>query len=165
MSGENPNYNIIEIGQNTEESPGDLRKLDVFQTLVRNHWLMVMWKIWKGVNNNNTAGGGETDYSDHKQYRQHKHQQNKNNQEKMWKKTPTAWWFPATNKRNLIWENLDIAKKGRLWKRNWISSDSSTKQWHKDKLCQSKYIQDAKKKKTTKNCKCRLCHEMKRLII
>ena len=26
-SGDHPNYNIIENGQNTEESPGDLRRL------------------------------------------------------------------------------------------------------------------------------------------
>ena len=34
-SGEHPNYCIIEIGQNTEKSPGDLRILAVTQTLVR----------------------------------------------------------------------------------------------------------------------------------
>ncbi len=28
-SGENPNYSIIEIVQNTEKSPGDLRRLAV----------------------------------------------------------------------------------------------------------------------------------------
>ena len=25
--GDHPNYNIVEIGQNTEKSPGDLRRL------------------------------------------------------------------------------------------------------------------------------------------
>ena len=40
--------------------------------------------------------------------------------------------FQATNKQNLTRENLDMAKKGKLLKRNWISSDSSTKQWNKD---------------------------------
>ena len=28
MSGDHPNYSIIEIGQNTEKSPRDLRRLD-----------------------------------------------------------------------------------------------------------------------------------------
>ena len=27
MSGDHPNYSIVEIGQNTEKSPGDLRRL------------------------------------------------------------------------------------------------------------------------------------------
>ena len=30
--GDCPNYNIIEIGQNTEKSPGDLRRLVIAQT-------------------------------------------------------------------------------------------------------------------------------------
>ena len=29
MSGDNPNYNIIEIGQNTEKSLGDLKRFAV----------------------------------------------------------------------------------------------------------------------------------------
>ena len=32
-----PNYSIVEIGQNTENSPGDLRRLTVTQTPVENH--------------------------------------------------------------------------------------------------------------------------------
>ena len=32
-----PYYSIVEIGQNTEKSPGDLRKLAVTQTPVGNH--------------------------------------------------------------------------------------------------------------------------------
>ncbi len=31
-SGNHPNYSIIKIGQNTEKSPGDLRRLAVTQT-------------------------------------------------------------------------------------------------------------------------------------
>ena len=31
-SGDHPNYSIIKIGQNTEKSPGDLRRLTVTQT-------------------------------------------------------------------------------------------------------------------------------------
>ena len=34
-----PNYCIIEIGQNTEKSPGDLRRLAVAQTSVKEHQL------------------------------------------------------------------------------------------------------------------------------
>ena len=36
-SGDHPNYSIVEIGQNTEKSPGDLRILDVTQTPVKDH--------------------------------------------------------------------------------------------------------------------------------
>ena len=43
-SGDHLNYNIIENGQNTETSPGDLRRLPVFQTPVKNHQLKLMWK-------------------------------------------------------------------------------------------------------------------------
>ena len=47
MSTDNPNYGIVEIGQNTEKSPGDLRRLAVTQTLIRNHWLTLVWKTLK----------------------------------------------------------------------------------------------------------------------
>ena len=36
-SGNNPNYSIVEIGQNTEKSPGYLRRLGVTQTQVKDH--------------------------------------------------------------------------------------------------------------------------------
>ena len=35
MSGDHPSYGIIEIGQNTEKSPGDMMKLAVTQTSVK----------------------------------------------------------------------------------------------------------------------------------
>ena len=35
---------IVENGQNTEKSPGDLRRLAVTQTPVKDHQLMLMWK-------------------------------------------------------------------------------------------------------------------------
>ena len=35
--GHNPNYCIIEIDQNTEKSPGDLRRLVVAQISVKDH--------------------------------------------------------------------------------------------------------------------------------
>ena len=38
-SGDHPEYSIVEIGQNTEKSLGDLRKLAVIQSLVINHRL------------------------------------------------------------------------------------------------------------------------------
>ena len=41
-SGNNPNYSIAEIGQNTEKSPGNLRKLAVTQTPVKDHQLTLM---------------------------------------------------------------------------------------------------------------------------
>ena len=44
-SGDHPNYYIIEIGQNTEKSPGDLRRLAVIQNSVKDHQLTLMWKL------------------------------------------------------------------------------------------------------------------------
>ena len=44
-SGDHSNYSIIEIGQNTEKSPGDLRRLAVTQTSVKDHQLTLMWKL------------------------------------------------------------------------------------------------------------------------
>ena len=38
-SGDHPNYSITEIGQDTEKSPGDLRKLTVTHTPVKDHQL------------------------------------------------------------------------------------------------------------------------------
>ena len=42
MIGDHPNYSIVEIGQNAEKSPGDLRRLVVIQTPVKNHQLTMM---------------------------------------------------------------------------------------------------------------------------
>ena len=50
---DHPNYCIIEIGQNTEKSPGDLWRLVVTQTPVRNLQLTLVWKNLKGGNNSN----------------------------------------------------------------------------------------------------------------
>ena len=49
MIGDNPNYSFIKIGQNTEKSPGDLRKLAVTQTPVRKHPLTLVFKTLKSV--------------------------------------------------------------------------------------------------------------------
>ena len=43
-SGDHPNYYIFENGQNTEKSPGDMKRLSVTQTPVKNHLLTLMWK-------------------------------------------------------------------------------------------------------------------------
>ena len=43
-SGDNPNYYIIENSQNSEKSPGDLRRLAVIQTPVKDHQLTLMGK-------------------------------------------------------------------------------------------------------------------------
>ena len=43
-SGDHLEYCIIKIGQNTEKSPGDLRRLTVTQTLVKNYQLTPVWK-------------------------------------------------------------------------------------------------------------------------
>ena len=37
ISGNHPDYSIIKIGQNTEKSPGNLRRLAVTKTSVENH--------------------------------------------------------------------------------------------------------------------------------
>ena len=41
-SRDHSSYSIIKIGQNTKKSPGDLRRLDVTQTPVRNHQLTIV---------------------------------------------------------------------------------------------------------------------------
>ena len=43
--GDWPNYSIVEIGQNTEKSPGDLRRHAVTQTPEENHQLTLKWKL------------------------------------------------------------------------------------------------------------------------
>ena len=42
ISGEHPNYCIIEICQSTEKSPGDLERPAVTQTPVKEHQLMLV---------------------------------------------------------------------------------------------------------------------------
>ena len=44
-SREHPNSSIIKTGQNTEKSPGDLRRLVVIQTPMKNNQLV--WKTLK----------------------------------------------------------------------------------------------------------------------
>ena len=44
MGGDHPNDSIIENGQNTDKSPGDLRRLAVTQTPLKNHRLTLMGK-------------------------------------------------------------------------------------------------------------------------
>ena len=43
-SGDNPSYSNGETDQSTEKSPGDLRRLVVTQTPVKNNLLTLMWK-------------------------------------------------------------------------------------------------------------------------
>ena len=47
--GDHPNYSIVEIGQNTKKSPGDLRRLTVTQTPMSNDQLTLVWKTLKWV--------------------------------------------------------------------------------------------------------------------
>ena len=51
MSGDHPNYSVVEIVQNTEKSPGDLRRLGVTQSPVESYQLTLVWK--KIVNESN----------------------------------------------------------------------------------------------------------------
>ena len=46
-SGDYPNYGISEIGQNTEKGPGDLRRLAITQTLVKDHQLTLVGETLK----------------------------------------------------------------------------------------------------------------------
>ena len=46
-NGDHPNYYTIEIGQNTEKSPGNLRRLAVTEILVKDHQLTVILKTPK----------------------------------------------------------------------------------------------------------------------
>ena len=41
-NGNYQNLNIVKIGQNTEKSPGDLRRLTAIQSSVRNHQLTLV---------------------------------------------------------------------------------------------------------------------------
>ena len=43
-SGDHPNDSIFENGQNTKKSSGDLRRIAVTQTPVKNHRILLMWK-------------------------------------------------------------------------------------------------------------------------
>ena len=43
---------IVKMGQNTKKSPGDLRRLAVTQTPVKELQLILVWKIHKEENNN-----------------------------------------------------------------------------------------------------------------
>ena len=47
-SGDTPDYSIIMIGQNTEKSPGDLRRLAVTLTPVKNPRLTLVRKTLRG---------------------------------------------------------------------------------------------------------------------
>ena len=42
MCGDHPNYSIVEVSQNVEKSPGDLRRLSVTQTQLKDHQLMLV---------------------------------------------------------------------------------------------------------------------------
>ena len=46
-SGDHPNYYINEIGQHSEKCLGELRRLALTQTPVKDHQLMLMWKTLK----------------------------------------------------------------------------------------------------------------------
>ena len=59
MTGrDHPHYSITKIGQNTEKSPGDLKRLAVNQTPVKDHQLTLVWKTRKeNINDNDDAQG------------------------------------------------------------------------------------------------------------
>ena len=45
--GDHPNYCIMNVGQNTEKSAGDLTRFVVTQTPVSNHYQTLVWKTLK----------------------------------------------------------------------------------------------------------------------
>ena len=45
--GDHQDYSIVEIGQNIEKNPWELRRIIVIQTPVRNHQLTLLWKTLK----------------------------------------------------------------------------------------------------------------------
>ena len=45
--GDHPDYNILMIGQNTEKSPGDLRRLAITQAPVKDYQLTLVGKTLK----------------------------------------------------------------------------------------------------------------------
>ena len=53
--GDPPNYSIVEIGQNTKKSRGDLRRVAVTQTLVKDHQLTLVSQTLKGEGSRGTA--------------------------------------------------------------------------------------------------------------
>ena len=52
-SGDHPNYYVIEIGHNTEKSPGVFRRLTITQTSVKDQQLTLIGKSFKSNDNNN----------------------------------------------------------------------------------------------------------------
>ena len=42
MCGDHSNYSIVEIGQNTEKSPGNLKRLAATQNPLKDHQLTLM---------------------------------------------------------------------------------------------------------------------------
>ena len=61
-SWDHPNYNIIKIGQNTEKSPGELRRLAVPQTPVKVHQLTLLWKTPRDINHESIPRPHAKDY-------------------------------------------------------------------------------------------------------
>ena len=47
MNRDHPDYSIIEISQNTEKSNGDLKRLAISQTPVKDHEQTLVWKTHK----------------------------------------------------------------------------------------------------------------------
>ena len=59
-SRDHPSDSMIEVGQNTEKSPGDLRKLNVTQTSVKDPQLV--WNLLRSDNNNNNDNAVPADH-------------------------------------------------------------------------------------------------------
>ena len=59
MDQDHTDHSIFKISKNTDNGPGDLRRLAETPTSMKDHQAMVEWKIqnWKNNNNNNNKSG------------------------------------------------------------------------------------------------------------
>ena len=113
---EHPNDSIVKIDQNTEESPGDLRRFVMTNTPVKDHQLTLVWKTFKEENNNNNNNNNRgANYllfiDEHIQEELKTRKKKKSSHDRLQK----SIWQNPTNMENRmsknvadIWESLDL---------------------------------------------------------
>ena len=104
---DHPNYSIGEIGQKTEKSSGELKRIAATQTLEKKHQLTWVWKTCKQSNNDN--------YNNNENNGHFKRQTNEFSHEKFWK------WL---RKGNLVreTESLLIAAQNNAIRTDYIKA-------------------------------------------
>ena len=106
-SGDHPNYSIIENGQNTENNPGDLRRLAVTQTPVEDHQHLLMWKNY---NNNNNNWNNQI-----KRRLELSVKTRPTNTWESWRLAPSNKWKWKTKfKKNISWERENYLRQNSL---------------------------------------------------